>query len=86
VLIKVSYLVGLPFTSTFLFLDVLRISEDVCSFSIVKIYVVFQDQFRCVNAFHRCPTIGAEVEGVPSKRSMPSRMRHPSPSCHHHHP
>ena len=39
-----------------------------------------------VYGLRRCLTIGDEVEGVPSKSSMPRRMRHLSSSCLHHHP
>jgi hypothetical protein len=38
-----------------------------------------------VCAIRKRLTIGAKVEGVPSKSSKHHMMRHPSHSCHHHH-
>jgi hypothetical protein len=94
---KVSHLVGQLFISTFLFiwevvLAMLWVSEDAYLFNVMKtsMYISLMLKDCKINsdvcAIRKRLTIGAKVEGVPSKSSKHHRMRHPNHSCHHHHP
>jgi hypothetical protein len=65
-------------------LIVLRICENFgYSVSWIIMYTFsrvkrFQDQYWCVNPFHRCLTTGVKVGGVFNRSSVPSRRRNPA--------